>query len=69
MNNLYNSKSHVELWEVLLWVNSLEYESSFKFLLTAIEGKNTSLVSFQRNQEAFEKDKMTPVTSADDFCS
>lgn len=26
-----------------------------------------SLVSFQRNQEDFEKDKMTPVTSAEDF--
>lgn len=49
-------------------VNILECESSFKFLLTSIEGKkNMSLVSFQRNKEALEKDKMTAMTSAEDF--
>ena len=26
-----------------------------------------SLVSFQRNKEGLEKDKMTPMTSAEDF--
>ena len=31
------------------------------------EKKNKSLVSFQRNKEALEKDKMTPMTNAEDF--
>lgn len=50
-------------------VNILECESSFKFLLTSIEGKKMSLVSFQRNKEALEKYKVTPMTSAEDFIS
>lgn len=46
----------------------LKYEYSFRFLLTSMEEKqNMSLVSFQRNQETLEEDKVTPMTSEDNF--
>lgn len=40
---------------------------ALNFYLRQLKEKKKCLVSFQRNQEALEKDKLTPMSSADNF--